>query len=170
MFNKNICNSYQELYNKAVENNFKIYGDLDKYNNKFEIIFLPEYEFSCGLMYYDHGISSQILLLDNLPRLFVGFDKWIINIDYINKVEIYKQKSISLFYEFVKMESYILAIYELDIFVFNSECMLIWSSGFRDIIEKYEVIDGKTILITCSNGDKNEFEIKDGEILNNHTK
>lgn len=57
---------------------------------------MPEYEFSCGLMYYDHGIASQILLLDNLPRLFVGFDKWIINIDYINKVEIYKQKSISL--------------------------------------------------------------------------
>ncbi len=165
MFDKKIYDSYQELNNKAVKNNFIIYGDMNKYNNKFEMLSLPEYGFSCGLMYYDHGIAPQILLLDNVLRLLIGFEKWIICLDYVNKVEIYKQKSISLFYEFVETENCILAICELDISAFNSECRLIWSSGFRDIIENYKVIDGKTVSITCSNGDKSEFELKNGKSL-----
>jgi hypothetical protein len=52
----------------------------------------------------------------------------------------------------------------LDIFFFDLGCRLIWSSGFRDIVESYKVIDGKALLITCSNGDKREFELKNGEV------
>jgi hypothetical protein len=59
-----------------------------------------------------------------------------------------------------------MAICELDIYAFDLECQLIWSSSFRDIIEDYHILNEETISISCSNGDESVLSLKDGSILN----
>lgn len=165
MITKQKYESLQALQMYSLEHRFKIYGNLGKKNNRFESISLPEKDYIFGLAYYNHGIDSQGLLLDNASKLIVGFDHYILGLDCEAKAELIQKESIAPFYEFIETENRILAICELDIFAFDLECRLIWSSGFRDIVENYEVIDGKIVSITCSNGDKNKFELSDGKAL-----
>jgi len=165
MIQKKLYSTYKELQNDAINNCFAVYGDLDEYNNKFESIIFPEQNYICGLAYYNHGIDSQMLLLDNESNLLIGFEKRIIGIDYNNKKEIFENKSISLFYEFIKTECCILAICELDIFAYNFKCQPIWSFNFRDTIEDYNVINGKKVSIFCSNGDNLILALENGTVL-----
>lgn len=165
MITKQKYESLQELQMHSLEHRFKIYGDLGKENNRFESIFLPEKDYMFGLAYYNHGIDSQVLLLDNGSKLIVGFDRFILGLDCKAKAELIQKESIAPFYEFIETDNRILAICELDIFAFDLECRLIWSSGFRDVIENHEVIDGKIVSIICSNGDKNKFKLRDGKAL-----
>ena len=161
MFQKKLYNNYKDLKEDAVDKHFTIYGDLYE-NNRFESIILQEQNYICGIVYYNYGIDSKVLPLNNTRRLFIGFGKRIIGIDCNTKKVLFQEESIAPFYEFIETAHCILAICELQVYAFDSECQLIWSSDFRDIIEDYHIIDGEKISISCSNGDMTIFTLKNG--------
>ena len=94
--------------------------------------------------------------------MFIGFEQKIIGIDCNRKKELFQQDTLSIFYEFIITSYCVLAICELEIYAFDSECKLVWFSGFRDIIEDYDILDEETISIRCDNGDNSLFALKDG--------
>ena len=165
MIQKKSYDNFKELQNDAINNHFMIYGDLNGHNNKFESIFLPVQNYICGLVYYNLGIESQLLLLDDGSSLFVGFERSIMGIDCRTKKEIFQKESIAPFYEFIETGCCILAICELDIFAYDFECQPIWFSSFRDIVEDYNILDGNKISIVCSNGDESVLALQDGTII-----
>lgn len=144
---------------------FKIYGDLDKCTNRFVKISVLDYDFECGIIYYDLGIKPQILFDETNSILYMGFEKWVLCINYSDRTEIFKQKSVSAFFEFLETNIFIIAICELDIFGFDREANLIWSIGLRDIVEDYCIIDDLTISITCADGTKTEYMLINGATL-----
>ncbi|MBE6033166.1 MAG: hypothetical protein E7222_00540 [Clostridiales bacterium] len=145
---------------------FSIYGELDKYANKFECIHMLESGFKFGLSYNYTGLKPEILETGD-TRLFVGFDKIILCIDQYNNQLLQEQTMGSLFYEFIDVEQYALlvAICELDLIVMNYEGETIWSMGFRDIIEAFSR-DGELLKIKCSDGDNFVFNIHSGQLIN----
>ena len=166
MIQKKTYMNSKELQNSAISNRFTIYGDLSEYNNRFESISILEQNYICGLAYYNYGIDSQMLLLNDSSTLLLGFDKRVIGIDCITKNEIFHKESISLFYEFIKTEHCILLIFELDVFAVSFDCQLIWFNNFRDTIENYTVLEGNKISINCSNGDELVLSLKNGDTSN----
>jgi len=165
MINKKICATYKELQDNANKNNFSIYGDLDEYNNKFELIHSPNQNYTFGIMYYDCGIEPQILLSDDGSKLLVGFEKRVLGLDCNTKTEQFQIKLVSPFYEFIKTESCILAICELDIYAFDFEHQVIWSANLPDVIENYDVSDKKNISVSCANGVSLILSLKDGKAV-----
>ncbi|MDR1700091.1 MAG: hypothetical protein LBR68_02775 [Lachnoclostridium sp.] len=165
MFHRKTYDSFTELEKDSLELGFKIYGDCDEYSNKFELISLTDKGCNCGVVYYDHGIGLQVLPLNGTVNLLIGFEKSIVGINCITKSELVQKKSISLFYEFLETPEFVVAVCELDLYVFDKACKLLWSSGFRDIIEDYKVLNDGVVSVQCSNGDKLEFDLKTGTTL-----
>ncbi len=165
MVYKKVYNSCQELQIDASVNRFAIYGDLYDFNNKFESISLSDKGHICGIMYYNTGIDSQILQLDNTSKLLIGFEKWILGIDCLSKKIIVQTKSVAPFNEFLETDYCILSICELDIYAYNSKCELLWSSQFRDVIVEYTKISREKLFVRCSNGDTVILALKNGATL-----
>lgn len=143
-----------------------ILGDVNGENNKFEVIMLADNSFVCAIVYYDYGIKPRILAQEDKSIWFIGFSKMLICFDYDIK-KIFVQKELpSLFYEFIKVDSQnvVIAICELDVFVFKNDGEIIWNIGFRDIIIDFYIRDNK-LFIKCNDEDETIFLIIDGTIV-----
>jgi len=160
---KKTYSTYKELERDSIENGFTIYGDLDGYGygNTFESIVVQNKGYICGLAYEHHGINSKVLLLGDMSKLLIGFEQTIIVLDCDTKIKLIQKDSSSLFDDFIETESYILAIFEINIYVFDRGYNFIWFSYFRDVIEDYKVLNGDKVVIWCSNGDKSFFDLKE---------
>ena len=143
----------------------KIYGDLDEYTNRLIKTSVKEHDFECGIVYYDLGIPPQTLFIETESIVFMGFEKWLICIDCKNKVEKAKRKMAAAFYEFLEIGSLVVAVCELDIHCFDRKGNLIWSSGLRNVVENYTIINDKDILITCSDGRSITLELRSGKTV-----
>jgi len=67
---------------------------------------------------------------------------------------------ISIFYEFIEVENYLLVVCELDITAFNLKGEKLWETSFMDIVENFEIIKN-AIMVHCA-GRKIEINLKNG--------
>ena len=162
---KKVYDSLQSLQEESLRNNFLIYSSLDGQNNKYEAISFPDEGYLFGLAYYSLGIESQTVLIKEMSKLLIGFGQTIIGVDCNNQKELFRKEAISPFYEFIATKHCILAIFELDIYAYDTELNQIWVSGFRDIIVDHHIVDSDKILIECADGERFTFTLKDGSQL-----
>jgi len=157
----------EELINEA-SNEFTIYGTLDQYANKFKCIHLLESGFKCGLVYSYSGLKPEVIKI-NGSKILIGFDKALLLIDQLKKILLEERKLSSLFYEFINVgrNNLIVVICELDLVVLDFDGEILWSIGFKDIIEDFYVENSEFLNITCSDGQDYKFDINNGQYANN---
>lgn len=80
-------------------------------------------------------------------------------LDCESKEVLIQKESIAPFYELIETGNFILAICELDIFVFDYDCKIVWSLGFGDIIEDCKISKDEVIYVKCSNGEESVFDL-----------
>lgn len=156
--------SKEDLIEQA-QNRFLVYGNLDN-ANRFERINIHKSGFQCGIVYNYSGIKPEIVLVKN-KIVFIGFDKSILCIDLETKQLISENIKGSLFYEFINIpiKFLIVVIFELDLLVMNYDGDIIWSIGFRDIIEDFNVEHNDLINIKCSDEEKFKFDLLTGTYI-----
>ncbi len=155
-------NSYLKLEEDALKHDFTIYGKFDEYSNRFVSILNSDGEYLCGLVYYDCGIDFDVLLTDEGHKMLIGCEQKVIGLDCATKRELIQQDIMSLFYEFIEQGNLVIAFCELDLYVYDQKCNLVWSTGFRDVVEDYDVLNSETIVIHCANGDIGRYDLKSG--------
>lgn len=159
---KEIHESFKELKESAVKYGFQIYGNADGQGNRFETIYMPDQKYRFGLAYYFHGIDSQVLQVKNTFKIIIGFEETIMALDYDVGTELFHKETISPFYELLETKYCIIAVFELDIYVFDLALNQKWSSGFRDIIINHQILGDEEILIECANGDRSIISLMHG--------
>lgn len=112
------------------------------------------------------GLKPEVLIINN-KEVFIGFDKTIICIDQETKQLISENKVGSLFYEFIHIatKSLVVVIFELDLMVMNYKGDIIWSIGFRDIIEVFDVEQNEIVNIKCSDEEEFKFNLLTGQYI-----
>ncbi|WHX48235.1 hypothetical protein QNH46_19350 [Paenibacillus woosongensis] len=145
-----------------------MFGDVKGNNNRFEVITVSEVNFECGIAYYDCGIKPHIVVKDKNNKLFLGFEKNIICVDMSLDNIVFEKKLTSIFYEFIEVQSQnaVIAICELDIYVFNYEGKILWEMGLREVINEFYVIEDEKLCIVYDDGDELIFSITEGKVIN----
>ena len=156
--------SYNSLCEASVERDFDVFGIADEYNNKYEAIVLPDGLFVCGLMYYDSGIKPQIILQGNSSLLFLGFDKIVVCLNYLTKQILVEKEFLSLFYDFIDVKLYklIIIVSELDVCAINYNGKMVWSLGFKDVVEDFHLYNNNKLFVKCADGNESVLSITDG--------
>src|SRR5699024_8318260 len=103
-----------------------------------------------------------LLTLSN--NIFVGINSIYACLDYTTKTVLFEEKLPSLLYEIMidSDSKYIVFICELDVFVYENDGSLLWSMGFRNVIEDYYLEGTESIVIECDGGDKTTFSLGSG--------
>jgi len=158
--------SYNSLHEAGEKEKFNVFGIADECNNKYEAIALPNGCFVCGFMYYDHGMKPQIIFQNDNPLLLLGFDKRVIYLNYLTKQTLVEKECLSLFYEFIEVRScnLIIAVSELDVCAVDYNGKIIWSAGFRDVVEDYHRLHDDKLFVKCADGSELVLSIVDGSL------
>ncbi|WP_034559563.1 hypothetical protein [Carnobacterium gallinarum] len=160
-FEKKSYESAVELEQSLDENSFLFSEEISE-SNKF--IKFRNNLIDIGFIYYDVGLEPQIKLLTLSNNIFVGINSIYACLDYTTKTVLFEEKLPSLLYEIMidSDSKYIVFICELDVFVYENGGSLLWSMGFRNVIEDYYLEGTESIVIECDDGDKTTFSLESG--------
>lgn len=162
-FEKKSYESAVELEQSLEENSFLFSEEISE-SNKF--IKFSNKLADIGFIYYDIGLEPQIKLLTLSNNIFVGINSIYACLDYTTKTVLFEEKLPSLLFEIlIDLDSkYIVFICELDVFVYENGGSLLWSMGFRNVIEDYYLEGAESIVIECDDGDKTTFSLESGRV------
>lgn len=162
-FEKISYESAVELEQSLDENSFLFSEEISE-SNKF--IKFSNDLVDIGFIYYDIGLEPQIKLLTLSNNIFVGINSIYACLDYTTKTVLFEEKLPSLLYEIMigSDSKYIVFICELDVFVYENGGSLLWSMGFRNVIEEYYLEGTESIVIECDDGDKTTFSLGSGRV------
>lgn len=162
-FEKISYESAVELEQSLDENSFLFSEEISE-SNKF--IKFSNDLVDIGFIYYDIGLEPQIKLLTLSNNIFVGINSIYACLDYTTKTVLFEEKLPSLLYEIMidSDSKYIVFICELDVFVYENGGSLLWSMGFRNVIEDYYLEGTESIVIECDDGDKTTFSLGSGRV------
>ncbi|MBC1586329.1 hypothetical protein HCJ21_12970 [Listeria seeligeri] len=162
-FEKKSYESAVELEESLDENSF-LFSEGISESNKF--IKFSNDLVDIGFIYYDVGLEPQIKLLTLSNNIFVGINSIYAWLDYTTKTVLFEEKLPSLLYEIMidSDSKYIVFICELDVFVYENGGSLLWSMGFRNVIEDYYLEGTESIVIECDDGDKTTFSLESGRV------
>lgn len=162
-FEKISYESAVELEQSLDENSFLFSEEISE-SNKF--IKFSNDLVDIGFTYYDIGLEPQIKLLTLSNNIFVGINSIYACLDYTTKTVLFEEKLPSLLYEIMidSDSKYIVFICELDVFVYENGGSLLWSMGFRNVIEDYYLEGTESIVIECDDGDKTTFSLGSGRV------
>lgn len=162
-FEKKSYESAVELEQSLEENSFLFSEEISE-SNKF--IKFSNKLVDIGFIYYDIGLEPQIKLLTLSNNIFVGINSIYACLDYTTKTVLFEEKLPSLLFEIlIDLDSkYIVFICELDVFVYENGGSLLWSMGFRNVIEDYYLEGAESIVIECDDGDKTTFSLESGRV------
>ncbi|WP_034563894.1 hypothetical protein [Carnobacterium gallinarum] len=162
-FEKKSYESAVELEQSLDENSFLFSEEISE-SNKF--IKFSNNLVDIGFIYYDVGLEPQIKLLTLSNNIFVGINSIYACLDYTTKTVLFEEKLPSLLYEIMidSDSKYIVFICELDVFVYENGGSLLWSMGFRNVIEDYYLEGTESIVIECDDGDKTTFSLESGRV------
>lgn len=162
-FEKKSYESAVELEQSLEENSFLFSEEISE-SNKF--IKFSNKLVDIGFIYYDIGLLPQIKLLTLSNNIFVGINSIYACLDYTTKTVLFEEKLPSLLFEIlIDLDSkYIVFICELDVFVYENSGSLLWSMGFRNVIEDYYLEGAESIVIECDDGDKTTFSLESGRV------
>lgn len=162
-FEKKSYESAVELEQSLDENSFLFSEEISE-SNKF--IKFSNNLVDIGFIYYDVGLEPQIKLLTLSNNIFVGINSIYACLDYTTKTVLFEEKLPSLLYEIMidSDSKYIVFICELDVLVYENGGSLLWSMGFRNVIEDYYLEGKESIVIECDDGDKITFSLESGRV------
>lgn len=162
-FEKKSYESAIELEQSLDENSFLFSEEISE-SNKF--IKFSNSLVDIGFIYYDVALEPQIKLLTLSNNIFVGINSIYACLDYTTKTVLFEGKLPSLLYDIMidSDSKYIVFICELDVFVYENGGSLLWSMGFRNVIEDYYLEGTESIVIECDDGDKTTFSLESGRV------
>lgn len=162
-FEKKCYESAVELEKSLDENSFLFSEEISE-SNKF--IKFSNNLIDIGFSYYDVGLEPQIESLTLSNNIVVGINSIYACLDYNTKTILFEEKLPSLLYEILidSDSKYIVFICELDVFVYENDGSLLWSMGFRNVIEDYYLEGAESIVIECDDGDKTTFYLESGRV------
>lgn len=155
--------SEKEFLNVVKRRKIKLYGDVEDTNNSFQILTVGKYNFEIGVIYYSFGLGLQVVFYSDI--LILGFERNLICINTRTDDTVYEKKILSFIWEFLLVKYYLVIVCDLEIHVLTLAGKYVWSVGFRDVIEDYDIMDERTIQIKCSDTREYYYDIATGEYV-----
>lgn len=159
------CNNKEEFKEVIKDDTISsMYGDLNS-SNRFCLIEIAKLNFKVGVAYYFEGPDLKVFLAQDGKTLFVGYNSEVVVLDCEKGKELFYHEDLAPFCDFIVVDAknYLVAVFELTIFILSYQGEILYSTGVRDMVIDYQLITDDILLIKTDDGVETCYNIADGK-------